>query len=256
MTDPRVPAPVPASEAATPLSAKDDPEFWLRELHAETLERCRARIPGAPRAARRRTGDASRHSRRLRSRRRRAQIRHVLSVLRSCRRPRRLPGGTRMSDTTAPQDWCVVHGRAKVRRDVAGFACWECPYCNAEVFTIPPAAVPVAAVDAAPLSADERQQLVGWATERNEHWATGNFTGWLAEQTLRYEATLRAVEAEREAAQEVVAAARCFVECSVRHDRTPYISENGRHGGSPWAELLDAIAAVDRAAAAASPARE
>jgi len=201
-----------------------------------------------------------------------------------------------MSDTTAPQDWCVVHGRAKVRRDVAGFACWECPYCNAEVFTIPPAAVPVAAVERypRPASAEEAEAVMRDVSERGAHESPDDGFNWfdtndaepildpelrqhfveqvqamktgspfLKTMVLRFAATVRhllahtrAVEAEREAAQEVVAAARCFVECSVRHDRTPYISENGRHGGSPWAELLDAIAAVDRAAAAASPARE
>jgi len=60
----------------------------------------------------------------------------------------------------------------------------------------------------------------------------------------------------REALQELVRAAKRYVECSTSPALTPYISENGRYGTkSPWVELREAIEPAE-AALASRPAVE
>ena len=51
-------------------------------------------------------------------------------------------------------------------------------------------------------------------------------------------------------AEAVVAAAQLLVRCHRAGD-SPYIRENGRHGGSPWAEFVDAVDALTAPAQAA-----
>lgn len=53
---------------------------------------------------------------------------------------------------------------------------------------------------------------------------------------------------------ELEAAFKNYLRTSTTPTMSPYIRENGRHGGSPWSELSDAINAVIAPALAAVPA--
>jgi hypothetical protein len=52
------------------------------------------------------------------------------------------------------------------------------------------------------------------------------------------------LRAENERLREVEAAARNYVHCTTNPRLSPYVRENGRHGRSPWAELIDAVDAA------------
>ena len=63
-----------------------------------------------------------------------------------------------------------------------------------------------------------------------------------------YALSLREREGDKDA--EIVAAAKHFVEVSQSHNQSQYSGECGRHGNSPWAELVDALPAAPPASPA------
>jgi hypothetical protein len=58
------------------------------------------------------------------------------------------------------------------------------------------------------------------------------------------EEDVRALAAECKRLREVEAAARNYICCTTNPRLSPYVSKNGRHGKSPWAELIDAVDAA------------
>ena len=53
------------------------------------------------------------------------------------------------------------------------------------------------------------------------------------------------LEKEVERLRELQSATRRYIECCRSATTTPYIKENGRHGKSPWAELIEAAEAEE-----------
>ena len=51
--------------------------------------------------------------------------------------------------------------------------------------------------------------------------------------------------AEVERLRELQSATRRYIECCRSATKTPYIKKNGRHGKSPWAELIEAAEAQE-----------
>jgi hypothetical protein len=52
------------------------------------------------------------------------------------------------------------------------------------------------------------------------------------------------LKAENERLREIEATARNFIRCTTDPGLSPYVRENGRHGKSPWAELIEAVNAT------------
>ena len=76
----------------------------------------------------------------------------------------------------------------------------------------------------------------------------GRPSDWMpmnAEECSAIAIELQARRAAEAKAVEVVEAAKNYVRCAdARSGLSPYISENGRRGRSPWSELCDAVAAL------------
>jgi hypothetical protein len=58
------------------------------------------------------------------------------------------------------------------------------------------------------------------------------------------QAALTTAQTEAAALRGALEAAQNYIRCVNNPQLSPYIKENGRHGGSPWSELCDAVEAA------------